>query len=322
VVETADGVSGVDAVIGDHTDVQVLTTRSNGVLVTENRSKGVMFTRVRLVIDPASRAVVYKTADFHRPWTIGVTPDATIQGKLNDLTAQLQPILGTQIGQSTVAIPRADSCGTENGRTCESLVGDVVTDAMRQAYGADVALTNSGGLRADLTCPAQDNPDDFCAAGLPANAITRGKVLEVLPFGNVAATAEINGAELKAMLEHGVSAMPELSGGFPQVSGLCFTYDITATPGSRVTSVVKQNDDGSCSTEALDLTEGAKYMLVTNDFTAAGGDGYPNITDRSTTRDVLDQVVADAIAKAGTISPAIQGRIVCTGDGCPAVTAP
>jgi 2',3'-cyclic-nucleotide 2'-phosphodiesterase (5'-nucleotidase family) len=322
VVETADGVSGIDAVIGDHTDVQVLTTRSNGVLVTENRSKGVMFTRVRLVIDPASRAVVYKTADFHRPWTIGVTPDATIQGKLNDLTAQLQPILGTQIGQSTVAIPRADSCGTENGRTCESLVGDVVTDAMRQAYGADVALTNSGGLRADLTCPAQDNPDDFCAAGLPANAITRGKVLEVLPFGNVAATAEINGAELKAMLEHGVSAMPELSGGFPQVSGLCFTYDITATPGSRVTSVVKQNDDGSCSTEALDLTEGAKYMLVTNDFTAAGGDGYPNITDRSTTRDVLDQVVADAIAKAGTISPAIQGRIVCTGDGCPAVTAP
>src|SRR5207249_7028717 len=35
-VDLADNVSNVDAVIGDHTDLQVLTTRSNGVLVTEN----------------------------------------------------------------------------------------------------------------------------------------------------------------------------------------------------------------------------------------------------------------------------------------------
>ncbi|MEA2526904.1 MAG: 2,3-cyclic-nucleotide 2-phosphodiesterase / 3-nucleotidase / 5-nucleotidase, partial [Thermomicrobiales bacterium] len=322
VVETADGVTGVDAVIGDHTDAQVLATRPNGVLVVENRSKGVMFTRVRLTVDPGSGSVVYKTADYHRPWTIGVTPDGTIQSKLDELNAQLQPILGTQIGQSSVAIPRADSCGTENGRTCESLLGDVVTDAMRTTYGADVAITNSGGLRADLTCPAEDDPEDFCPAGLPANAITRGKVLEVLPFGNVVATAEISGTELKTMLEHGVEAMPEPAGSFPQVSGVCFTYDITAAPGSRLTSVVRQNEDGSCSTEAMDLSESATYLLATNDFMVAGGDGYPNLTDRSTTRDVMDQVVADFIAKAGTISPSIQGRIVCTGEGCPPVMAP
>ena len=49
-VDLGDNVSNVDAVIGDHTDQQVLATRSNGVLVTENRSKGLRFTRVRLVI--------------------------------------------------------------------------------------------------------------------------------------------------------------------------------------------------------------------------------------------------------------------------------
>ena len=101
----------VVTVVGDHTDVQVLATRPNGVLVTENRSKGVMFTRLRLTIDTSTGAVVYKTADFHRPWTEGITPDAEIQAKIDDLNAQLQPILGTQIGQSSVAIPRADSCG-------------------------------------------------------------------------------------------------------------------------------------------------------------------------------------------------------------------
>jgi 2',3'-cyclic-nucleotide 2'-phosphodiesterase (5'-nucleotidase family) len=145
-------------------------------------------------------------------------------------------------------------------------------------------------------------------------------VLEVLPFGNVVATAEITGTELKTILEHGVEAMPEVVGAFPQISGLCFTYDITAAAGSRVTSVVRQNDDGTCSTEAIDLTDSATYVLATNDFMAAGGDGYPNLTERSTTRDLMDQVVADAIAQAGTISPSIQGRIVCTGEGCPVQT--
>ena len=51
-VDLADAVSNVDVVIGDHTDQQVLTTRPNGVLVTENRSKGLRFTRVRLVDRP------------------------------------------------------------------------------------------------------------------------------------------------------------------------------------------------------------------------------------------------------------------------------
>src|SRR6185312_8475140 len=61
-IDLADNVTNVDAVIGDHTDMQVLTTRPNGVLVTENRSKGIRFTRVRLVVDSSTKKVVYKTA--------------------------------------------------------------------------------------------------------------------------------------------------------------------------------------------------------------------------------------------------------------------
>src|SRR4029077_18389312 len=77
----ADGVSNVDAGIGDHTDFQVLATRSNGVLVTENRSKGLRFTRVRLVIATGKQGVVYKTADFHKPVGIGGTPGPAIHAK-------------------------------------------------------------------------------------------------------------------------------------------------------------------------------------------------------------------------------------------------
>ena len=320
-ITLADGVRNVDAVIGDHTDFQVLTTRPNGVLVVENRSKGLRFTRLRLVFNTATKTVVYKTADFHKPWNIGVTPDAAIQARINELNAQLAPILGIVIGNSTRFIPRADACGNSAGRTCESLVGNLTTDAMRTTYGTDFAITNSGGLRADLTCPTADNPSDFCPSYTPPPyPISRGQVLTVLPFGNVVVTLQVNGAELKSMLERGVSAMPAADGRFPEVSGLCFTYNISAPVNSRVTSVVRQAADGSCTGAAVDLTAAATYFIATNDFTAGGGDGYPVFTPRVTTREIMDQVLADYITAQGTISPAIQGRIVCTGAGCPVVT--
>jgi 2',3'-cyclic-nucleotide 2'-phosphodiesterase (5'-nucleotidase family)/predicted AlkP superfamily phosphohydrolase/phosphomutase len=341
IVELADALTGVDVVIGDHTDFQVLSTRPNGVLLVENRSKGLRFTRVRLVYDKKADEVVYKTADFHKPWTIGVTADPRIQARINELNEELRPILGTQIGESTVAVPRSDSCGRADGRLCESKIGNVVTDAMRITYETDFAITNSGGLRADLTCPTTDNPDDFCPAFTPPPfPITRGQVLAVLPFGNIVVTLDVNGAELKTMLENGVDAplagtppgsQPGLSanGQFPQVSGLCFTYDITAPAGSRVTGAVRQAADGSCTGAAVDLTAASMYHIAENDFMAAGGDGYPNFSSRAHSRDIMDQATADYIAASSPLSPAIQGRIVCAdGNGpatppnCSPITAP
>ena len=68
-----------------------------------------------------------------------------------------------------------------------------------------------------------------------------------------------------------------------------------------------------------DLTAASNYSLAENDFMASGGDGYPFFTPRVTTRDIMDQVLADHITANSPVSPAIQGRIVCTGTGCPVV---
>ena len=233
--------------------------------------------------------------------------------------------MNTVLGSSTRFIPRSDACGNVAGRTCESLVGNVATDAMRSRYLVDFAITNSGGLRADLTCPTTDIATDFCPPYTtpPPFPITRGQILTVLPFGNVAVTLTVNGAELKAMLENGISRMPAVDGRFPQLSGLCFAYDIAAPVGSRVTGAVRQSVDGSCTGAVVDLTTASTYTLAENDFMAAGGDGYPNFTSRMVTREILDQVLADYITSQGSINPSIQGRIVCTTGGvpaCPVVT--
>jgi 2',3'-cyclic-nucleotide 2'-phosphodiesterase (5'-nucleotidase family)/predicted AlkP superfamily phosphohydrolase/phosphomutase len=327
-VDLADGVRNVDVVIGDHTNFQVVSERPNGVLAVENLSRGVRFLRVRIFVDTRDKDVVYTTSDFHKPWNIGVTPDPTIQARINQLNADLRPILATVIGESNRAVPRSDSCGRVDGRLCESLVGNIVTDALRLTFETDFAITNSGGLRADLTCPTTDSPDDFCPAFTPPPyPITRGQVLGVLPFGNLVSTVDVSGAELKTYLENGVSAMPGANGRFPQVSGLCFSYDISAPVGSRVipASVVRQAADGSCTGAAVDLTAASMYHIAINDFMAAGGDGYPNVAARAHSREIMDQTVADWITANSPLSPAIQGRIVCTTSGatpCPVITAP
>jgi hypothetical protein len=111
--------------------------------------------------------------------------------------------------------------------------------------------------------------------------------------------------------------MPGISGRFAQVSGLCFTYDIGAAVGSRVTGAVRQAVDGSCTGAMVDLTAGSTYTLAINDFMAAGGDGYPDVSDRIATRNVMDADVAAYISANTPISPAIQGRIGCIGSTCP-----
>jgi 2',3'-cyclic-nucleotide 2'-phosphodiesterase (5'-nucleotidase family) len=92
-----------------------------------------------------------------------------------------------------------------------------------------------------------------------------------------------------------------------------------------VLSAVRQAADGSCTGAAIDLTAASTYRIAENDFMATGGDGYPNVYIRGTTQGPMDQVLADYITARTPVSPAIQGRIVCTTSGataCPVITAP
>jgi 2',3'-cyclic-nucleotide 2'-phosphodiesterase (5'-nucleotidase family) len=330
-IDFADGVTAgqIDVIVGDHTDFTYSGVHQGRILAVENRSKGVQFARILLEVD-AKGKVVSKSVTFHTPTNAGKTPDPAIQAYIDDLNAQLQPILGQVVGSSQVPVLRSDSCGRSDSRLCESRVGNVVTDALREAYSTDFAITNSGGLRDALTCPHVAE-GGFCPDPMPATPpfpITRGGVIAVLRFGNVSTTTTLTGPELKAFLEHGVSAMPGANGRFPQVSGLCFTYNIEAPVGSRVTTAVRQAANGTCTGGAVDLTAG-QYTVTSNDFTLSGGDGYPNVISKSTTRNIMSQDLEAYVAANAPIQPSIQGRIVCfdpnpgvPGNNCPAVTAP
>ena len=128
------------------------------------------------------------------------------------------------------------------GRPCAVMLrACAIAVAPRAKYapiGVQFAITNSGGLRADLTCPYPDIAGDFCPSFTPPPyVITRGQSLAVLPFGNLVFTVSINGAELKTYLENGVSLMPSAQGRFPQVSGMTFTFDSAAPLFQKVKGI-------------------------------------------------------------------------------------
>jgi len=157
---------------------------------------------------------------------------------------------------------------------------------MRTKLDTDAAITNGGGIRASID----------------QGEITQGEVITVLPFGNTAMAIEISGADLRAALEHGVSQYPATEGLFPQVSGIKFTFDGDAEPGSRIQEVWVGGEA---------LNEDESYVVATNDFMKAGGDGYSMFADAPIVKEAggLEEVVMEYIDEAGPVSPETEGRI-------------
>ena len=318
-IDFANNVGGFDVIIGDHTDF-LFNGTINNALVYENLSRGLSYARVKLTVELGRyRRVTSKSIQFITPYASAVEPDAEIVALLAPYRTNSTRIFGEVLGNSTVAIPRSDACGQTQGRTCESLVGNSMSDSLRTTYGTDFAITNSGALRSSLTCSGDP---DFCPNFTPPPyPITSGQVFEVLPFGSNAVTFSLTGAELKTMLENGVSMMPGANGRFPQISGLCFMYNVSSSPGSRVQIAFRQAANGTCANVPIDLTAETTHSVTANDFIAVGGDVYPNFASRMVTRDTLTNVLSEHVRLKNPITPLIQGRIVCTGIGCPDLSA-
>ncbi len=236
-----------------------------------------------------------------------ITPDAEMDALITELAGPIEELKATPIGATASALLVGDRsvCRVE-----ECALGSLIADALRAETGAQIAIMNGGGIRADID----------------AGEITLGEVLTVLPFGNLVSTFDVLGADVLAALENGVSRVvvengavvrAGANGRFPQVSGIRFTFDPTQPAGSRVVSAEVLGENG----EFAPLDPEAVYSLVSNDFVRNGGDGYAMFRDNSRNAydfgKPLDQVVAEYFARMGTVDPLVDGRIVVQGATLP-----
>ena len=192
-----------------------------------------------------------------------------------------------------------------NVRLKETNLGNLITDVMRETSGADVALINGGTIRTSIK----------------QGTIKVSDVYAVVPFDNYIVAIKLTGQQIRETLEHGVSAIEDEEGRFPQVSGLRFAYDRNSPKGERVKEIFITGNP---------LVADKEYTVATNDFLAAGGDGYKSFGNAvKSSKDYaviggamkgdklvysdsgrwLRDVVIDYIKTQKAVSPKVEGRI-------------
>jgi len=235
IARLARGVPGVDGWFGGHSH-NVVDDRIGGAPVMIAGAQGQWLALADFTVDPVKRAVVERTQRMLQVFADDGPPDTAWVARVNRWNANVAPIASEVLGASTVALHR---------RHPESTVGDFITAAMRFASGADIAMQNPGGMRADL----------------PEGVITRGAIYNVMPFDNTIVTMDLSGAEVRRSLEQALRFNR-----ITQVSGIRYVVDTSQPPMSRVTTLTMS--DGS------PIDDAKTYKVAVNNFMATGGDNY------------------------------------------------
>ena len=269
-------VPGIDLYIAGHSHhglEEPLVHPDTRTLVTQTYGYGTRLGRIRLAVK--DRKVVGHDIQLLKVWSDKLPPAPDVEARVAHYRKVIAEQVGEPFGQAPQRIIRK--------YRKESPLGSLCTDAMRLRAGSDVAITNAGGLRADL----------------PAGPIDRARVLDVLPFLNDSVTLELDGGALKAALEQGFS----LEAGMAQVSGLLARYDLSRPIGARLVSL---------EIGGQPVDDHRSYRVTTNSFLAEGGDGYAAFRrGRIVSRDaVLSDVVSDYIRRLKVIEPPAPGRLV------------
>ncbi len=221
--------------------------------------------------------------------TATVTPDADVAAVVAGFEAELTREMDVPLATTAVALDSRPAMV----RSREAAIGNLIADAMRLGTGADVALMNGGGIRAGKLYP-------------PGSTITRRDVLAELPFGNRVVLVEITGADLRRVVENGLSQLPQSGGRFPQVAGMTVEADLRRPPGERIVSM-RIGD--------AQLVPDKVYRLATNDFLARGSDGYAQLrTARRLIPDHDAKLLANEVMvylrRLGNVTAGPEGRIV------------
>jgi len=242
----------VDVVISGHTH-QAYVCEIDGRLVTSGDKYGTLVTAIDLKLDHATRDVISARADnvIVRTGAYAKDPEQTALIESYDKVAA--PLANRPAGSITETLSRTPNDAGE------SVLGDIVADAQLAATRADkdggavIALTNPGGVRADIPKKAD-------------GTVTYADVFSSQPFRNQLVTLTLTGAQIKDALEQ--QWLDPKRPRILQVSkSFNYAWDSARPYGDRVLA-----DRMSLNGQPIDPAK--NYRVTVNNYLAVGGDGF------------------------------------------------
>lgn len=173
----------------------------------------------------------------------------------NEVENQMRELTQRVVCHSDVYLRILNEEGKQQVRLGETNSGDLISDAYRIVMGADIALTNGGGIRTEKN----------------AGDLTYGDIIDILPYDNNMWVVEATGATIIELLRKSTAALPIEDGSFPQVSGLRFTVHVA---DHTVTDVEVLNKE-SGQYEPIDPAK--TYTVSTTDYCVTGGGFYDTL---------------------------------------------
>ena len=264
------------------------TRFGDALFVTQGEEDEVIVLELAPRADDPARMAVVETRVLHLH---DYAPDPEISTPVAEYAGSLETLMNIPVGVVTTPIDTSRTLL----RTSENAFGNLVTDAMREYYGSDVAFINSGGLRGNQQYPA----------GL---TWTRKDLQTEMPLHDMSCLMDVTGEELLSALEFGVDSVETARGKFLQVSGLTYSFDPDATPGSRVRSV---------TVGGKPLVPDTVYTLTLPSYLATGGDGFTMFSgscrvDAPRPPQELVELVRVYMNSHGEVGPVVEGRITTT----------
>ncbi len=268
----------IDAVISGHTHlaydhrVPVPQWAAEGRAITERPvvsagQYGMALDRLIFTFDAAGDVTGLDTSTVNLYGAFA--PNTEVAGIVSDAVAASSVLGAAVLGQLEGPLYRARTAtGTPgSARGAESTLGNVVANIQlwsTQELGAQIALMNPGGLRADLLGAAAGNP------ALYPSDVTYAQAASVQPFANTLVTMDLTGAQLRAVLEQqwqpAGASRPFLRLGTS--TGFTYTYDPAAAAGGRILEM---------RLNGAPITDGQVVKVVANSFLAAGGDNFTTL---------------------------------------------
>jgi 5'-nucleotidase len=237
-------------VISGHSHTGYLC-KVDGKVVTQADAYGHLLSRIKLTLDPATKAVQDIQVRNVVMAPDAFTPDAGLSTYLADVRAKSRAELAKPVARVQGALSRKEN------PSGESVLGGVIADAAVAAtrdQGAQVGFMNPGGIRKDLETGE-------------GGVVSFGQAQAVLPFGNTLVVMDLTGAQLRRVLEQQWDRPAASSPSILAVSSnLTYDWDSTQPVGRRTANV-------KIAGKALD--DGKVYRVVANNFLAEGGDNIP-----------------------------------------------
>ena len=249
----------------------------------------------------------------------GVTPNSTVVAIRDALKKVLSAKDGTVFGKTSVFL-EGRRAGVRNQVTN---FGNLTADAnlwyaKLQDSTVQISLKNGGGIRSEIgevvaapgstSVASLEPPKANTEANRKAGEVSQLAIETALKFNNKLWAFDITATELKSLLEHGVAVLGS-QGRFPQVGGMSFSYDSSktaqvldasftvTTAGERIRSL-KVGSDVVVQNGAIVGNGSRTFRLVTLNFLATRGDGYPFPAEASLVNKV-DLTTAMTSATAG-----------------------